>query len=64
MRNKKSIILIDDIFSELDEIRRISMIDLLMNEGQLIFTMVNRENFPLDKAGNIKYFKIDNGELR
>ncbi|HPS56492.1 MAG TPA: DNA replication and repair protein RecF [Spirochaetota bacterium] len=63
MRNKKSIILIDDIFSELDEIRRFNMIDLLMSEGQLIFTMVNRENFPLDKIGNIKYFKIDNGEL-
>ena len=64
IRNKKSIILIDDIFSELDEIRRFNMIDLLMSEGQLIFTMVNRENFPLEKCGNIKYFKIDNSVLR
>lgn len=63
MKDKKSIILVDDIFSELDEIRRLNMIDLLMTEGQLIFTMVNRENFPLARSGSIKYFKIDNGEL-
>jgi DNA replication and repair protein RecF len=38
---KKSIILIDDIFSELDEKRRSNMIDILIKEGQLIFTMVD-----------------------
>lgn len=63
LSKKKSIILIDDIFSELDEIRRFNMIDLLINEGQLIFTMVNRENFPIHENGNIKYFKIDNGQI-
>jgi len=41
IKNKKSIILVDDIFSELDEKRRKSMIELLQNEGQIIFTMVN-----------------------
>ncbi len=41
IKNKKSIILVDDIFSELDEKRRNSMIDLLKDEGQIIFTMVN-----------------------
>ncbi len=41
IKNKKCIILVDDIFSELDEKRRNSMIDLLKDEGQIIFTMVN-----------------------
>ncbi len=41
IKKKKCIILVDDIFSELDEKRRNSMIDLLKNEGQIIFTMVN-----------------------
>ena len=64
LRKKKSIILIDDIFSELDENRRFNMIDLLIEEGQLIFTMVNKENFPFSKNADIKYFQINNGILK
>jgi len=41
IKQKNSIILVDDIFSELDEKRRDGMIELLKNEGQIIFTMVN-----------------------
>jgi len=39
--NKEAVVLIDDIFSELDERRRKSMMKLLNRENQVIFTMVN-----------------------
>ncbi len=60
IKNKKSIILVDDIFSELDEKRRDSMIDLLTGKGQIIFTMVN--NF-YDKSLllNSKHFSVMKG---
>lgn len=60
IKKKTCIILVDDIFSELDENRRNSMIDLLKNEGQIIFTMVNNfynENLMLKS----KQFFVDNG---
>ena len=57
-KNKSSVILIDDIFSELDETRRQNMLNLLQGENQLIITMVEKkiiENmFP-----SIRYFSID-----
>ena len=40
-KGKKSVILIDDIFSELDEMRRSKMIDILRRGNQVIFTMVH-----------------------
>jgi len=63
IRNKKSIILIDDIFSELDEKRRLNMIDLLIKEGQLILTMVNKEIFSFDKSFPTRFFHVDNGNI-
>ncbi len=61
LRNKKSIILIDDIFSELDEKRRSNMIDLLMKEGQLIFTMVDKGSLHLDNRFVTRTFNVNNG---
>jgi len=60
IKKKKCIILVDDIFSELDENRRNSMINLLQNEGQIIFTMVNdfyNKNILLKS----KLFSVDKG---
>ena len=60
IKQKKSIILVDDIFSELDEKRRDGMIELLKDEGQIIFTMVN--NFlKKDVLSDSKQFFIKDG---
>lgn len=60
IRQKKCIILVDDIFSELDENRRNSMIDLLQNEGQIMFTMVNNF-YNKNHFLKAKLFSVDNG---
>ena len=60
IKQKKCIILVDDIFSELDEKRRDGMMELLKNEGQIIFTMVN-SFFKNDLLSNSKQFFINNG---
>ncbi len=61
IKDKKSIILVDDIFSELDEKRRSNMIDLLKNKSQLIFTMVNSDYLKKGILGDFKIFTVENG---
>jgi DNA replication and repair protein RecF len=60
-KNIKSVILVDDIFSELDEKRRYNMLDLLTEKGQLIFTMVNSEITNEWKKSSYKNFMVQNG---
>jgi len=60
IKQKKCIILVDDIFSELDEKRRDGMMELLKNEGQIIFTMVNNF-FKKDLLSDSKQFFIKDG---
>lgn len=61
IKEKKSIILVDDIFSELDEKRRNNMIDLLKNKSQLIFTMVNSDYIKKGIQGDLKVFSVEKG---
>lgn len=63
IKEKKSIILVDDIFSELDEKRRSNMIDLLKNKSQLIFTMVNSDYIRRGIPGDFKIFSVDSGRI-
>lgn len=64
-KKSKAVILIDDIFSELDEIRRSKLIDLLRRGNQIIFTMVHFDPIQLNRFGNYKGFLIEpNGEIR
>jgi DNA replication and repair protein RecF len=58
-KKSKAVILIDDIFSELDEIRRSKMIDLLRRGNQIIFTMVHFDPVQLNRFGNYKGFLIE-----
>ena len=60
-KNKKSVILVDDIFSELDEKRRYNMLDLLIEKGQLIFTMVNSDIASNWNKSSYKNFSVNNG---
>ncbi|MBP7734820.1 MAG: DNA replication and repair protein RecF [Spirochaetes bacterium] len=55
---KKSVILVDDIFSELDERRRSKMIDILRRGNQIIFTMVHFNPEQLDKFGEYKGYTV------
>ncbi|TFH41895.1 MAG: DNA replication/repair protein RecF [Chrysiogenales bacterium] len=52
--NKRAVILVDDIFSELDEKRRLKIIDILRRGNQIIFTMVHYEPEKLFRFGNYK----------
>ncbi|MCL2156375.1 MAG: DNA replication and repair protein RecF, partial [Leptospirales bacterium] len=62
IKQKKCIILVDDIFSELDEKRRDGMMELLKDEGQIIFTMVNNF-FKRDLLSGSKQFFIKDGMI-
>ncbi len=57
-KGEKSIILVDDIFSELDSKRRGNMIDLLKKGNQVIFTMVHPDVIPISVFRNYKLFSI------
>ena len=60
---KKSVILVDDIFSELDEKRRNNMIDSIKNKGQIIFTMVSFNKIE-DLSKDYKIFEVNKGKLK
>lgn len=58
-KGKKSIILVDDIFSELDEKRRSTMIDILRRGNQILFTMVHYNPQKLNKFGDFKGYVVE-----
>ncbi len=58
-KNKKAIILIDDIFSELDAKRRAKTIEALQRDNQIIFTMVHFEHSQLEKFQNYRGFLME-----
>ena len=60
---KNAVILVDDIFSELDEKRRKSMVKLLSRENQVIFTMVNINAIDEGMTNSSKYYKISNNSI-
>lgn len=53
-KGKKAVILVDDIFSELDNARRSKLIDMLRRGNQIIFTMVHYDPESLTKFGQHK----------
>ena len=56
---EKCVILVDDIFSELDSNRRKNMVDLLRRDNQVIFTMVNSEFLNKNKFDKFKEFLVE-----
>lgn len=58
-KNRKSVILVDDIFSELDEKRRLKVIDILRRGNQIIFTMVHFDPVTLHRFGEYRGFIVD-----
>ncbi len=59
---KNCILLIDDIFAELDKSRRINIINLLEGKNQVLFTMVSKEFLNL-KNRSIGFFNVENGNV-
>ena len=55
----KAIILVDDIFSELDEERRANMVKILSRGNQVIFTMVDIRMFNIDLFPSVKTFSLE-----
>jgi DNA replication and repair protein RecF len=65
LTKKRVVLLVDDIFSELDETRRKNLIQILNRENQVIFTMVNSEYENKKDFGRFKKFILDgNGGVR
>ena len=64
MLNKEAVILVDDIFSELDENRRKNMVNLLSRENQVIFTMVNINFIDNDIIDGSKRYEISDNYIR
>ena len=60
-RNKgeRAIVLVDDIFSELDAQRRLRTVDILQRGNQIIVTMVHCEDDALTQSSPSKMFHID-----
>lgn len=57
--SQKAVILVDDIFSELDEFRRANMVKILGRGNQVIFTMVNTGDFDSSSFDSTKIFFVD-----
>jgi DNA replication and repair protein RecF len=57
----KSILLVDDVFSELDERRKINLIETLCQGNQVLFTAVDVERSILEKFKNINVTNVENG---
>ena len=56
---QKAVILVDDIFSELDEKRRANMVKILGKGNQVIFTMVTIDSIDLSGFKNVQKFIIE-----
>ena len=62
---KRSVILIDDIFSELDKNRRENFVNIIMNKNQVIITMVNNSLINYNDFFNNKVFLVEqNGVIK
>jgi DNA replication and repair protein RecF len=55
---EKCVILVDDIFSELDSTRRNNMVNVLSGGNQVIFTMVNTDSITADSFRDASKFMV------
>jgi DNA replication and repair protein RecF len=59
---QKPVILIDDIFGELDEKRRNKMMDIIKGRNQIIITAINPDSIHIDCSSDIqKFFVLPGG---
>lgn len=60
--NDNIIIILDDVFSELDKFKQISLFEYIKNVGQVIITATDVDKIPTDLMENSKIIKIKEGE--
>ena len=63
MTGTKPILLLDDIFSELDKTKRNRLIDFINNDIQVIITSNDTVGISKKMLENSKIFKIENGKI-
>ena len=64
IKNEYPILLLDDVFSEIDIKKRNKIIKYLKNDIQVIITTTDLEDIDNDLVKNSKIFKIKNGEIK
>ena len=62
-KNTNPILLLDDIFSELDDIKKNKIINFISNDIQVIITTTELKKINKNKFENVSVFKIKNGEI-
>lgn len=63
VRGENPLILLDDVFSELDPVRREMVLSLVSHYEQSLITTSDMDNIPKDSTSNMKIFKISEGRI-
>ena len=64
IKHEYPVLLLDDVFSEIDIKRRNNIVKFLKSEIQVIITTTDLEDIEPDLVNNAKIFKIKNGEIK
>lgn len=62
IKKTRPVLLLDDIFSELDEQHRVYVVSVI-NRQQTILSAVGTENIPGDFLKSVKVIRVENGEI-
>lgn len=63
VRGENPLILLDDVFSELDPVRREMVLSLVSHYEQSLITTSDMDNIPKNSTSNMKMFKISEGRI-
>ncbi|MDQ6682140.1 MAG: DNA replication and repair protein RecF, partial [Chloroflexota bacterium] len=58
------VVLLDDVFSELDAERAARALELLMQRGQVLVTMADLSTLPKRHRHSVAVWQVDAGQLR
>ena len=61
--NKKPILILDDLFSELDKVKINNILNLIDSELQIFITTTEIDNVNSDLLETAKIFKVENGKV-
>ena len=63
-KNSTPILLLDDVFSEIDEIKNNNLLNYLSRDLQVIITAVSLNSFNKDILSKAKVFRIESGKIK
>ena len=64
VKNQKPILLLDDVFSELDDNKKNMLLKYINDDIQVIITTTDLKNINNDILNRAKLFEIDNGKIK